>query len=411
MLNPAFGPAAIADPYPTYAALQAAGPLHRSEEFFEGAWLLTRYDDVAAALKDERLSARRTGGWLSHTDADARERLAPFQRLFARALLFADAPDHTRLRQALAPGFRPAAWQGLAQRVMADVDAALDALAPGEPFDFMQVIARPIPAKVVAGLMGLEDDQKTDEFVAWSDDIAAFIGHPCPDLALGQRAQRSAMAMAAVFQRLLVRRRKRGPAAGAADWTDLLLQAEAQGHIHSSEEMLAQCVMLLFAGHETTRHLLGNGLHALMTHPDAWARLQGDPALLPGAVRELLRFDSPVQYTGRRVAQSFSWHGQVLARGDLVIPLIGAANRDPAVYTQPGELRLDRKEAAHVSFGTGVHVCIGAALTYLEAQAVLGALLRRWPRAPRLAGVPERSDNLLYRGFRRLPLQPPGVLT
>ncbi len=404
--TPLFDPAlALADPYPVYAALQAAGPLHRSDAFFDGAWLLTRYDDVAQALKDERLSARRTGGWITHAGETAHTELAPFQRLFARAMLFVDAPDHARLRQVLAAGFRPSVWQALAEDIARDVEAALDTVPPGQPFDFMQTIARPIPARVVARLMGLEYVQ-TDDFITWSDDIAAFIGHPAPDLALGRRAQRSALAMAAVFQRELVRRRRDAPGgeAEAADWTGLLLRAEAQGRIESTEELLAQCVMLLFAGHETTRHLLGNGMHALATQPGAWEQLQRDPGLLPGALREMLRFDSPVQYSGRRVAETFSLHGHTLARGDLVITLIGAANRDPAVYSNPHTLRLDRKEAAHLSFGTGPHVCIGAALTYLEAQAVLGVLLRRWPQAPRLAGSPQRSGNLLYRGFERLPL-------
>lgn len=404
MLIPFDPSLALDDPYPAYAALRDAGPLHHSKAFFGGAWLLTRYDDVAQALKDPRLSAQRTGGWINHAGEEARTRLAPFQRLFARAMLFVDAPDHTRLRQVLTPGLRPSAWQQLAHDIAQDVDNALDALPPGQPFDFMQTFARPIPAKVVARLMGLADI-RNDDFITWSDDIAAFIGHPAPDLALGQRAQRSALAMAAMFQRELQHRRASPLPAEPTDWAGLLLQAEAQGLIASTEELLAQCVMLLFAGHETTRHLLGNSVHALASRPGDWQRLQGDTRLLPGALREMLRFDSPVQYSGRRVAEPFTLHGQALARGDLVITLIGAANRDPAAYTEPDVLRIDRKEAAHLSFGTGPHVCIGAALTYLEAQAVLGALLRRWPQGPRLAGPPVRNANLLYRGFDSLPLE------
>lgn len=403
MLN-AFGPQA--EVYEAYATWQEAGPVHHSNAFAGGAWLLTRYDDVAQALKDPRLSARRTGGWLNQAAADGGSgALAPFQRLFARALLFLDAPEHSRLRQILAPGFRPTAWQALSEQVTADVEAALDKLPSGAPFDFMQHIAKPVPARVVARLIGLQD--ATGEFVTWSDDIAAFLGHPAPDLALGQRAQRSALALAAMFQRVLTQRRRSvssHDAAAPADWTALLLEAERQGQVHSMEELLAQCVMLLFAGHETTRHLLGNGLHALLGQPGAWGHLQQAPERLPGAVREMLRYDSPVQFSGRRVAETFTLHGQVLTRGDLIIPLIGAANRDPRVYSDPHCLRLDRKEAAHLSFGTGPHVCIGAALTYLEAQAVFATLLRRWPTPPRLASAPQRGTNPLYRGFEHLML-------
>jgi cytochrome P450 len=397
-----FSPMDLQDPYPGYAALREQGPVLRSEAFFGGAWLLSRYADVANALKDERLSARRTGGWLADTDQSARQDLAPFQKLFARALLFQDAPDHPRLRQVLAPGFRASNWQALEQRITAHVDAVLDAL-PAGPFDFMAQVARPVPARVVADLMGLEDNP-ADEFVHWSDDIAAFIGHPDPDLALAQRAQHSALAMADMFRLALVQRRRDPALAHASDWMSLLLQAKSRGEIQSTEELLAQCVMLLFAGHETTRHLLGNGVHALLSTPGAWAQLQANPQLLPSAVRELLRFDSPVQYSGRRVSQTHTLHGHKLERGELVITLIGAANRDPSVYTLPDELQLNRKEAAHLSFGTGPHVCIGAALTYLEAQAVLSSLLRRWRDAPRLAAPPVRQINPLYRGFERLEL-------
>lgn len=400
-----FSAADLADPYPAYAAIRAQGPVIQSEAFFGGAWVLSRYADVASALKDERLSARRTGGWLTRTDETARLGLSPFQQLFARALLFQDAPDHTRLRQVLAPGFKPSTWHALEKRIVHFIDEQLAHLKPGQPFDFIRVIARPLPAMVVATLMGLED-VSTDEFIDWSDEIAAFLGHPDPDLALAQRAQHSALLMAEMFQQALIRRRKDRGLAQATDWMSLLLQARARGEIESTEELLAQCVMLLFAGHETTRHLLGNGLHALLKEPGAWSDLSQAPQLLPGAIREMLRYDSPVQYSGRRVAKPFQWHGQHLARGELIITLIGAANRDPEVFTSPDQFRLDRKEAAHLSFGVGPHVCIGAALTHMEAQAVFSTLLDRWPTIPTLVWPTDRSTNPLYRGFERLSLLP-----
>jgi cytochrome P450 len=149
---------------------------------------------------------------------------------------------------------------------------------------------------------------------------------------------------------------------------------------------------------------LGNGLHAVLAQDGAWQRLQREPDLLPTALREFLRWDSPVQYSGRRVAAPFRWHGHDFQRGDLIVPLIGAANRDPAVFSDPDVLRLDRREAAHLSFGYGPHVCIGAALTYLEAEVAFRALLRRWPHL-RLAGSHERAMNAVYRGFSRLMVE------
>lgn len=402
----------LADPTPRYRVLREAGPLHFSTEFFGGAWLLTRYEDVAWALKDPRLSARRTGGWLG--DGAARQRLAPFQRLFARALLFQDAPDHGRLRQLMMPAFRPAGLAAIRAHAQEVVDELLGGIEdPARPFDLMETLARPLPARVMARLMGVDAPGLGDPlcFTDWSDDIAEFLGHPQPGLDLAQRAQRAALAMAAMFRRALALRRASPPAHGARapDLLSLLLQGQAEGRVESAEELLAQCVMLLFAGHETTRHLLCNGAHALLGQPGAWRRLgREQDALLPSALRELLRYDSPVQYTGRRVAAAFTLHGRRFERGELLIPLIGAAHHDPAAYTEPGRLRLDRREAPHMAFGQGPHVCIGAALTYLEAEVAFGALLKRFPglRLAQAGGGADagsqRLANPLYRGWRRL---------
>ncbi|UUZ62833.1 cytochrome P450 [Polaromonas sp. P1-6] len=169
--------------------------------------------------------------------------------------------------------------------------------------------------------------------------------------------------------------------------------------------MLAQCAMLLFAGFETTRHLLGSGLQALLAHPDQWQRLRQAPELLPGAVRELLRYDSPVQYTGRRVTTDLVLHGQQLRRGDLVVPLIGAANRDPRCYAQPDALDITRRDGSSLSFGSGPHVCIGAALTLMEAEIVFRQLLRRWPELSLVDATPHWIGNPLYRGLVTLPLR------
>ncbi|GAC1354423.1 MAG: hypothetical protein NVSMB34_06190 [Variovorax sp.] len=183
-----------------------------------------------------------------------------------------------------------------------------------------------------------------------------------------------------------------------------MVEAEAAGEIQGGAELLSQCAMLLFAGHETTRNLLGNGLQALLSHPAQWQRLQRDPALLPDAVRELLRYDSPVQYTGRRVATDLLLHGRLLRRGDLVVPLIGAANRDPTRYPEPDTLDVARDDGSSLSFGSGPHVCIGAALTRMEAEVALRQLVRRWPGLRLADSAPQWSGNPVYRGLVALPV-------
>lgn len=428
--RPLVDAAFLADPYPSYAELREAGPLHWSDEFFGGAWLLTRHADVDAVLRDSvRFSARRTGGWVMASadeaaagdDADAagedagdthraghrapgaRSELQGFQALFARAMLFVDAPDHGRLRAAMNAGFRPDAIERLRPFLERWVNERLDALEEqvhrADGIDAMATLARPLPAQAIATLMGVDEDiAARDAFTAWSDDIAVFIGAMKPTLDQARRAQQSLAAMADAFEPLLAARR----AVPREDLISLLVQAERDGRIASGAELLAQCTMLLFAGHETTRNLLGNGLQALLSRPAVWTRLQADPGLLPGAVRELLRHDSPVQYTGRRVATDLVLHGQPLKRGDLVIALIGSANRDPLRFDDPDTLDPTRRLPLPLSFGTGPHVCIGATLTMMEAQVLFARLLARWPTLALVDAAPSWVANPVYRGLETL---------
>ncbi len=402
--GPMVDAAFLRDPYPAYHALREAGPIHWSEEFFGGAWLLTRHEDVEAVLRDPVYSARRTGGWVMRGNEDARQALCPFQRLFSRAMLFLDAPDHTRLRQVLNAGFRPASLRTLSGDIEQMTAGLIDRLDEVEEFDFMDEVARPLPARVIASLLGMDVGEQPD-FLAWSEELAAFIGSPDPGLALKRRAQASLLKMSAAFEEMLARRRAQDAITSQAKDGDLigqLLHAEVSGQIEAGTELLAQCAMLLFAGHETTRNLLGNGLHALLSHPEQWQRLRQAPELLPNTLRELLRYDSPVQYTGRRVTTDVILHGRHLRRGDLVIPLIGAANRDPARYRNPDDLDITRREGSHLSFGHGPHVCIGAALTLMEAEIAFRALLTRWPDLELIDDEPNWNGNPVYRGLGRL---------
>lgn len=390
----------LADPYPAYAALREAGPLHRSEAFAGGAWLLPRHADVDAVLRDTaRFSARRTGGWVRRASG-SRAEAAGFQRLFARAMLFLDAPEHPRLRAAVAAGFGAAALRDAAPRIARRVESLLDAVDGRAGFDAVADLARPLPAAAMAMLMGVPAADEA-AFVAASDDLAAFIGEPRPTASQQRAAQAALLALRSCFEGIVARR---GGAPGD-DLVGTLLRAEAEGRLHSRAEMLAQCAMLLFAGHETTRHLIAVGLRALLAEPARWQRLAGDPALLPHAVRELLRHDSPVQYTGRRVAADTLLHGRRLRRGELVIALVGSANRDPARWPRPDALELDRRAGPGLAFGAGPHACLGAALTLLEAETAFAALLRRFPHLrldPAGAGGAEWLGSPLYRGLRRL---------
>jgi len=386
----------------------------------------------------QRFSAQRTGGWVMHTartaaprselhsarpprgtenlgaarrfsdrddlrDDEARRELGLFQRLFARAMLFMDAPDHTRLRAVMMPSFRPAVMAALQADVEQMITALIDSIEQDcgtGPFDFMARFARPLPAQVICQLMGIATPDQ-HAFIDWSDTLAAFIGAPQPTLEQARAAHVALQAMSAYFDTVL-------PAKRANPGDDLLSRlavGEAEGQVHGGAEMLAQCAMLLFAGHETTRNLLGNGLQVLLSQPGAWTQLVTEPALIPGAVRELLRYECPVQYTGRRVTTELTLHGQRLKRGDLVVGLIGAANRDPAQYTSAQEFDLRRKAGSSLAFGHGVHLCIGAALTLMEGEAALRALVKRWPNLHLASdAAPDWVPNPVYRGLATLPV-------
>jgi cytochrome P450 len=407
MINSAF----LNNPYPAYQALRAAGPLHWSEDFCGGAWLLTNYADVASVLRDPRFSVRRAGGWANTSGPEALTELREFKRIFSRSLLFMDAPRHTRLRHVMSVGFKPAVIQSLAPRIQSIVDRLLSQVIASADeatatFDFMTHFARPLPALVIAEMLGIDGADQA-EFVAWSDDIAGFIGTPTPTMDIARRAQSGLLAMTEYFRCLLPQRRQQL----GDDLISQLLRAEADGSIITTTELLAQCCTLLFAGHETTRNLLGNGMLALLQHPRQWRALQEDQALLPSALRELLRFDSPVQYSGRRLKVDVQMHGQLMKKGQLVIPLIGAANRDPAKFSAPDELQIHRNEGAHLSFGHGPHVCIGAVLTYMEAEIALRGLMRRLPGLHLAAAHRAWGDNAVYRSLKTLPLSFMSVAT
>ncbi len=389
------------DPYPAYRALREAGPLHWSNEFFGGAWMLTRHADVESVLRDPRFSAQRTGGWVTRAAAERGE-LAAFQKFFSRAFLFLDPPEHTRLRGLMLASFRPDAMLKLRSFIEETVDELLDAVDAVEnqgEFDFMDALARPLPVRVISRVMGLDGSNQT-ALTRWSNDLAVFIGSHDPSAEQARRAQYSLLAMVRYLEEVIAAKRL----APGDDMISQLIEAERDGSIRDHAELLAQCAMMLFAGHETTRNLLGNGMLALLRHPDQWKRLQGAPELLPSAVREMLRYDSPVQYTGRRVTTDLELHGKTLRRGDLVITLIGAANRDPARHDNAEQFDIGRKDPGALAFGSGIHVCIGAALTRLEAEVVFGKLLERASHWQLAAGPLSWKDVPLYRGLEKLAI-------
>ncbi|KAF1046907.1 MAG: Biotin biosynthesis cytochrome P450 [Herbaspirillum frisingense] len=394
--------------WPEWPVVPAGGqPPVWSEAYCGGAWLLSGYEEVCAALRDPRFSVRRAARWINSGMAAQPDPGAPtpeqlrFKRIFARSLLFLDGRAHRRLRGVVNTGFKPADLQqqapviaAIAERLIAAIEIDDDAR---DEFDFVERFARPLPALVIASLMGLPASVP-DAFIAWAADLAAFIGSPTPDARQTLVARQAMADMCDFFSHALA-----APDMPANGMLARIAEARQERRL-TQMEALAQCCTLLFAGYETTRNLLGNGLLALLRHPDQWAALQSEPQRLRMAVREMLRYDSPVQYTGRRLLDDVEIGGRRLRRGDLAILHIGAANHDPRRFSDPDRFDIGRDEGNHLSFGHGPHVCLGAALTQLEAEIAFSALMRAMPEMTLAADAPTWQTTSAYRALERLPV-------
>lgn len=398
-------------PYALWQEAAAGRGIHWREDFFGGAWVVSDYALCEQVLRDsERFSAARTGGWVaSVSDPDASSSNTghkAFQRLFARAMLFVDAPQHQRLRGIMQPFFKPTELEKLRtyiEQTVAERCAAIEAATPaGQAFDWIADFARPLPAAVIVSFLGLQNSTAAEQaqFMQWSRDLAIFIGVPVADKNHWRAAQRSIVQMASFFAQAFAQQRL-----AAGSLLARLSQAQADGEIDEAE-LMAQSAMLLFAGHETTRHLLGTSVLRLLQNPEQWQKLQTQPELAANAVRELLRLEPPVQYTGRRARARFEFGGHTIERNDLVLACIAAAHRDGKRYPDAERLDISRASVASLAFGSGAHVCIGAALTQMEAEITLATISQRWPNLQLAAPEADWDEsNLAYRGLNTLPLK------
>jgi cytochrome P450 len=390
-------PTVLADPYPLYHRLRAEAPVHRNDSL-EG-WALLRHADVVAALRDPRLSADRLTPYVAGLPSDEREALAPLVRALAGWMIVHDLPSHTRLRALVSHAFTPRAVERLRERIGAIAAGLLDRVAASGRMDIMQDFAGPLPAIVIAELVGVPAADR-ERFQAWSDDVAAFVGTFTVGAEIATRAQRSLLELEGYFRGLVAERRRRP----GDDLLSVLIAAEEGGDRLSEDELFANCAFLLFAGHETTTNLIGNGMLALLRHPDQLALLRDDPSHVAKASEEFLRYDGPVDRIARIATEDLEIGGVRISAGDRVVSLLGAANRDPARFPEPDRLDITRRDNRHVAFGHGPHFCVGAPLARLEAQVAFPLLLRRL-HDPRLADEQVRwRDSIGFRGLVSLPV-------
>ena len=394
--NP-FIPEVHANPYPMYARLRAEDPVHWSA--LMEAWVLTRYDDVVAVLTDSRFSADRRQARNRFADEIARreEEFGPFGR--TRTMLTSDPPEHTRLRRLVSKAFTPRMVEGLRPRIQEIVDELLDAAAQNGRMDVIRDLAYPLPVIVIAEMLGVPPEHR-DQFKHWSDEIVGVLGGPLVPQETLERSRVAVHELAEYLSGVIVERRREP----REDLVSGLIAAEEQGQILSEDEMLATAMLLLVAGNETTTNLIGNGMLSLLRNPDEMQRLCADPSQVPTAVEELLRYDGPVQATGRVAMEDLEIGGQKVTKGQAVLTVLGAANRDPAQFGKPDELDLDRQPNEHVAFGDGIHFCLGAPLARAEGQIAFDTLLRRFPHPRPETDSLQWGGSFILRGLKSLPI-------
>ena len=389
-------PAVMADPFPALRELQAHDPVHWSRAL--SSWVLTRYDDVKTALNDPRFSADRITPFLAREPGRTASPLAELGRTVGLWAVFTDPPKHTRLRGFMNTAFTPRAVENLRGSVQEIVEALIDRVVPQGRLDLIREFAYRLPVAVIGDLLGVPREDG-ESLKRWSDDLAAFVGSATATPDKYERAGRSVREMGDYFRKLGAARRARP----RTDIISVLATGERNDGV-SDDELVATCILLLFAGHETTTNLIGNGMLALLRNRDQYEAWRDDPSVTATAVEELLRYDGPGQALVRIAADDVVLEGRRIARGDRIFLMLNAANRDPRRFETPDRLDLRRQPNPHLTFGYGIHYCVGAPLARLEAQLAFPALLRRLPDLG-LADEPlEWMDSLVFRGVRALPL-------
>lgn len=390
-----FDPAHRPDPHPLYHRMRAQAPVYRSPGPVTGhdCWLLTRYADIQQIHRhpDVGRDFERLPEELAATHRDSRP---GGMELLSRHVLGMDPPDHTRLRRLMAPAFGPRTVSALEPRIEQIIADLLAAMADADEADLIDAFAFPLPITVIAELLGIPAEER-DMFRDWVDGIVR--GND-------ERVRQAATAFVTYLNEQIARRR----AAPGEDLLSQLVQVEEQGDRLSHAELVASAFLLLIAGHETTVNLIGNGMLELLRHPAELARLRARPELIDSAVEEMLRFNGPVEQSPALFAlDDVELDGVVIGQGEMIVPVLLAANRDPAVFPEPDRFDITRTPNRHLGFGYGIHFCLGAPLARLEGRIAIDTLLRRFPDLALAVDPAELAwmPGWTLRGLRRLPLR------
>ena len=417
----------LSNPYRFYEQLRNHDPVHWDEEL--GFWVLTRYTDIDSLYTDERFS--RAEGLMrgfQRLPETEQKIVEPVYHSFSKTVFYADPPYHTHLRGLMNHAFTPRRVERLRPYIQRIVNELLDAAQAKPEMDVIRDLAYPLPVMVIAELLGLPAGDRA-RFKKWSDDLFAMLGTVRQKpLNLLEHAAQSLKEMTDYVRDLSQKRREHPQDdlltallsvtedGGSCPYHDEPSSVHGAGqhfrekdaYVSSTlteEELVSNINILLSTGHETTTHLIGNGLLALLQHPEELQRLRMQPAYLASAIEEMLRYDSPVQITYRSALKDANLKGKLIRKGDLVNTILGSANRDPARFSNPDRFDISRNEGRHLGFGIGIHFCIGAPLVRLEAEIVFETILRRFPKIGLATERLEWQEHPIFRGLKSLPVR------
>jgi cytochrome P450 len=388
-------PDVLANPYPLYHKLRRQDPVHWDP--YLHAWVVTRYEDVVHVLHHFSANRTPTPEQLSALDLSA---LNPIAEIMVRQMLFLDPPDHTRLRTLASAAFTPSRVERLRSHVQEIMDTLIDAVVSKGSMDVIADFAGPAPAIVTAELLGVPTADHA-QLKDWSQDFAEMLGNFQHNPDRFPRVLRSVKDMSSYF-RSEMRTQQKHPRDGLVQ---AMMSAEIDGGRLTEEEIIANLIVTMVGGQETTTNLIGNGVLTLLRNPAELERLRADTSLISSAVEELLRYESPSQHTARLAPADVELGGRRIRKRQAVIAVMGAGNRDPDRFTEPDRLDITRKDNRHLAFGWAAHFCFGAALARLEGQIAFGTILRRLPQLKLTGQSPlVWRDNLGLRGLTSLPV-------
>lgn len=389
----------LADPYPTYHRLRLEEPLHRS---ILGSWVITSYVDAKAVLRDPRFRSNNLAQQLKDKNSYLKHQQKDFSALIkviSKWLIYIEPPDHTRLRGLVSKAFSPSIVERMRPQIQDIVNELIGKVQPRGSMDIIADLARPLPVLAISRMLGIPKEMQ-DQVYQWVNDLSSII---IQLNSLETFAYLNEVIIQFVeFLSQVIAERKKEP---QEDLISVLIAARDQSNKFNDDEIISLCILLFGAGEETTVNLIGNGMLALLRHPEQMEKLKQEPTIIQSAVEELLRYDSPIQVISRTAMENVDIGDKKIAVGEQILVYIGAANRDPAAFPQPDQLNLIRGDNYHLAFADGIHYCLGAALARFEAQIAINTLVQRLLALKLDTVTLERQKNIAFRGLKALPVR------